>query len=104
MVVMVVQLCHTPCQLVVALVEASTSASLPVLIERSPSHLTAVVWWNCLLSCFPLIKVVTFDDFGVSGHTNHRAVHVAIQKLLDTESLGNEGGVCGGVKDYSSTG
>ena len=89
---MVVWLCHTPCQLVVALCRGSNYYQPSVLIERSPSHLTAVVWWNCLLSCFPLIKVVTFDDFGVSGHTNHQAVHVAIQELLDTENLGNEGG------------
>lgn len=40
---------------------------------------------DCLYFCITL-QVITFDSYGVSGHTNHIAIFKAI-KILQTEEL-----------------
>ncbi|XP_068326135.1 uncharacterized protein [Pyrus communis] len=35
-----------------------------------------------------ILKIITFDNYGVSGHCNHRDVHYGVRKLLQASSEG----------------
>lgn len=67
------------------------STSIFVLLNSQITHTKCIIAVQCRFfwlrntnesRCFPL-QVITFDDYGVSGHANHIAVHNAVNMSED---------------------